>query len=246
MIPKPGGGERPLGIPTIRDRVAQMAMKLVIEPIFEADLEPTAYGYRPRRSAQDALKEVHTRLCQGYTEVVDADLSRYFDTIPHRELMQSVARRISDRHLLALAKMWLKTPVEEVDEEGRRRLTGGKRSKCGTPQGGVISPLLANRYMNRFLKYWQLTRMGAKLEACVITYADDFVILSRHRAGEALAWTRQAVTRLGLALNEAKTSIRKAREERVDFLGYTFGPHCSARTATGIWVQVRPGRASPV
>jgi RNA-directed DNA polymerase len=118
-----------------------MAVKLVIEPIFEADLEATAYGYRPRRSAQDALKEVHTRLCQGYTEVVDADLSRYFDTIPHRELMQSVARRISDRHVLALLKMWLMTPVEEVDEQGRRRLTGGKRSKCGTPQGGVISPL---------------------------------------------------------------------------------------------------------
>jgi RNA-directed DNA polymerase len=243
MIPKPGGGERPLGIPTIRDRVAQMAMKLVIEPIFEADLEPTAYGYRPRRSAQDALKEVHTRLCQGYTEVVDADLSRYFDTIPHRELMQSVARRISDRHLLALAKMWLKTPVEEVDEEGRRRLTGGKRSKCGTPQGGVISPLLANRYMNRFLKYWQLTRMGAKLEACVITYADDFVILSRHRAGEALAWTRQAVTRLGLALNEAKTGIRKAREERFDFLGYTFGPHCFRKD--GHWyLGASPSRKS--
>jgi RNA-directed DNA polymerase len=139
-IPKPGGGERPLGIPTIRDRVAQMAVKLVIEPIFEADLEPTAYGYRPQRSAQDALKEVHTRLCQGYTEVVDADLSRYFDTIPHRELMQSVARRISDRHVLALIKVWLKTPVEEVDEQGRRRLTGGKRSKCGTPQGGVMTP----------------------------------------------------------------------------------------------------------
>jgi len=140
LIPKPGGGERPLGIPTIWDRVAQMAVKLVVEPILEADLEPTAYGYRPQRSAQDALKEVHTRLCQGYTEVVDADLSRYFDTIPHRELMQSVARRVSDRHVLAPIKMWLKAPVEEVDGARRRRLTGGRRSKCGTPQGGVITP----------------------------------------------------------------------------------------------------------
>ena len=175
-----------MGIPTIRDRVVQTAVKLVIEPIFEADLEPAAYGYRPQRRAQDALKEVHTRLCQGYNEVVDADLSRYFDTIPHRELMQSVARRISDRHVLALIKMWLKTPVEEVDEQGRRWLTGGKRSKCGTPQGGVISPLLANLYMNRFLKHWRLSRMGEKLKACVVSYADDFVILSRHQAGKAL------------------------------------------------------------
>jgi RNA-directed DNA polymerase len=225
LIPKPGGGERPLGIPTIRDRVVQTAVKLVIEPIFEADLEPAAYGYRPQRSAQDALKEVHTRLCQGYNEVVDADLSRYFDTIPHRELLQSVARHISDRHVLSLIKMWLKSPVEEVDDRGRRRLTGGKRSKCGTPQGGVVSPLLANLYLNRFLKYWRLSRMGEKLEAVVVTYADDFVILSRHRAREALAWTRQVMSRLGLALNEAKTCIRRAREEQFDFLGYTFGPH---------------------
>ena len=165
MIPKPGGGERPLGIPTIRNRVVQTALKLIIEPIFEADLEPAAYGYRPQRSAQDAVKEVHTRLYQGYHEVVDADLSRYFDTIIHRELMRSVARRISDRHVLALIKRWLKTPVEEVDDQGWRRLTGGKRSKCGTPQGGVISPLLANLYLNRFLKYWRLSRMGEKLEA---------------------------------------------------------------------------------
>jgi RNA-directed DNA polymerase len=242
LIPKPGGGERPLGIPTIRDRVAQMAVKLVIEPIFEADFEPSAYGYRPQRSAQDALKEVHTRLCQGYTEVVDADLSRYFDTIPHWELMQSVARRISDRHILALIKMWLKTPVEEVDEEGRR-LTGGKRSKSGTPQGGVISPLLANLYMNRFLKFWRLKQMGEKLKAFVVNYADDFVILSRHHAREALDWTRQAMMRLGLTLNEDKTSIRRARQERFDFLGYSFGPHRFAKD--GHWyLGASPSRKS--
>jgi len=243
LIPKPGGGERPLGIPTIRDRVVQMTVKLVIEPIFEADLEPMAYGYRPQRSAHDALKEVHTRLCQGYNEVVDADLSRYFDTIPHRDLMQSVARRISDRHVLALIKMWLKTLVEEVDEQGRRRLTGGKRSKCGTPQGGVISPLLANLYLNRFLKYWRLTRMGEKLKALVVSYADDFVILSRHRAEEALAWTREVMKRLGLSLNEDKTSIRAARKESFDFLGYTFGPHCLRKD--GHWyLGASPSRKS--
>jgi len=242
-IPKPGGGKRPLGIPTIRDRVVQTAAKLVIEPIFEADLESASYGYRPGRGAQDALREVHRHLCQGYTAVVDADLSRYFDTIPHWELMQSVARRICDRHVLALIKMWLKTPVQEVDAAGRPRLTGGKRSKCGTPQGGVISPLLANLYLNRFLKHWRQTRMGEKLQAVVVAYADDFVILCRRRAGEALAWTRQVMARLGLALNEAKTSIRQAWKEVFDFLGYTFGPHCFRKD--GHWyLGASPSRKS--
>ena len=125
MIPKPGGGERPLGIPTIRDRVVQTAAKLVLEPIFEADLDPSAYGYRPKRSAQDAIQKVHELLCRGYTDVVDADLSKYFDTIPHRELMQCVARRIVDRDVLRLIKMWLKAPVEERDENGKRRMSGG-------------------------------------------------------------------------------------------------------------------------
>jgi RNA-directed DNA polymerase len=139
MISKPGGGERPLGIPTIRDRVVQTAAKLVLEPIFEADLEPCAYGYRPKRSAQDAIRKVHELLCAGYTEVVDADLSKYFDTIPHRQLMQSVARRIVDREVLRLLKAWLQAPVEERDEKGNRRMTGGKGSRCGTPQGGVMT-----------------------------------------------------------------------------------------------------------
>src|SRR4249919_1397840 len=134
MIPKPGGGERPLGIPMIRDRVIQTAAKLVLEPIFEADFEDSAYGYRPRRGAGDAIKEVHRLLCRGYTDVVDADLSKYFDTIPHAELLRCVARRIVDRNVLRLIKLWLKTPIEQRDADGKRRLTGGKRSKCGTPQ----------------------------------------------------------------------------------------------------------------
>ncbi len=141
MIPKPGGGERPLGIPTIRDRVVQTAAKLVLEPIFEADLEPCAYGYRPKRSAHDAIQRVHRLLCEGFTDVVDADLSKYFDTIPHCALMQCVARRIVDRNLLRLIKMWLKVPVEERDGSGHSRMTGGKKTTCGTPQGGVITPL---------------------------------------------------------------------------------------------------------
>ncbi len=225
MIPKPGGGERPLGIPTIRDRVVQTAAKLVLEPIFEADFDPAAYGYRPRRSGADAIKEVHALLCRGYTDVVDADLSKYFDTIPHQDLMRSVARRIVDRHVLRLIKLWLKAPVEESGDDGRRRRTGGKSSTCGTPQGGVISPLLANLYMNRFLKHWRATGRGETYQARIVSYADDFVILSRKSAEEALAWTRQVMTKLGLALNEAKTAVRDARRESFDFLGYSFGPH---------------------
>src|SRR3954465_14225884 len=142
MIPKPGGGERPLGIPNIRDRVVQTAAKLVLEPIFEADLDPDAYGYRPGRGGVDAIKQVQSLLCRGHTDVVDADLSKYFDTIPHRELLQSVARRILDRHVLRLMKLWLKAPVEETDAGGKRRMTGGKTSTCGSPQGGVVSPML--------------------------------------------------------------------------------------------------------
>src|ERR1700685_826579 len=153
MIPKPGGGERPLGIPTIRDRVVQAAAKIVLEPIFEADFEDGAYGYRPRRSGIDAVKEVHRRLCQGFTDVVDADLSKYFDTIPHSDLLKSVARRIGDRDVLCVIKLWLQAPVEERDSDGKRRRSGGKSNKRGTPQGGVASPLLSVIYMNRFLKH---------------------------------------------------------------------------------------------
>jgi RNA-directed DNA polymerase len=225
MIPKPGGGERPLGIPTIRDRVVQTAAKLLIEPIFEADMEPSAHGYRPKRSAQDAIQEVHELLCEGYTDVVDADLSKYFDTIPHSELLQCVARRIVDKHMLHLIKMWLKVPVEEKDEAGKKRLTGGKDNDRGTPQGGVVSPLLANLYMNRMLKGWRKTKRGEQYQAQVVNYADDFVILSRRKAAQALEWTRKAITRLGLTLNETKTCIRQARKESFNFLGYTFGPH---------------------
>jgi RNA-directed DNA polymerase len=225
IIPKPGGGERPLGIPTIRDRVVQTATKLVLEPIFEADLEDCAYGYRPGRGATDAIKEVHRLVCRGYTNVVDADLSKYFDTIPHSDLLKSMARRIVDRHVLWLIKMWLKSPIEERGSDGKRRMTGGKRSTCGTPQGGVVSPMLANVYMNRFLKHWRLTGRGEAFRAHVISYADDFVILSRGYAAEALAWTKQVMAKLGLTLNEAKTSLKDARTESFDFLGYKFGPH---------------------
>jgi RNA-directed DNA polymerase len=223
-IPKPGGGERPLGIPTIRDRVVQTAAKIVLEPIFEADFEDSAYGYRPRRSAVDAVKETHRLICRGYTDVVDADLSKYFDTIPHSDLLKSVARRIVDRHVLWLIKLWLKAPAEERDGDGTRRMSGGKSSTRGTPQGGVVSPLLSVVYMNRFLKHWRLSGRGEAFRAHVVSYADDFVILSRGCAEEALTWTKAVMTKLGLTLNEAKTSVKDARRESFDFLGYTLGP----------------------
>jgi RNA-directed DNA polymerase len=226
MIPKYGGGERPLGIPSIRDRVVQTAAKLVLEPIFEADMEPSAYGYRPKRSARDAIREVHELLCAGYTDVVDADLSKYFDSIPHCHLIHSVARRIVDRDILRLIKAWLKVPVEERDEKGNRHITGGKSNTRGTPQGGVASPLLANLYMNRFLKYWRITERGRAFQAYVVNYADDFVILTHGHAIEARDWTRKVMACLGLTLNETKTKLKEARKERFDFLGYNFGPHC--------------------
>src|SRR5467141_285013 len=215
-----------LGIPTIRDRVAQTAAKLVLEPIFEADFEDNAYGYRPARGAVDAVKEVHRLICRGYTDVVDADLSRYFDSIPHDALLQSVARRIVDRRVLRLIKLWLKAPIEERDDgDGTRRISGGKSNTRGTPQGGVASPMLANIYMNRFLTYWRLTGRVEAFRAYVGGYADDFVILSRGHAAEALAWTKAVMTLLGLTVNEAKTSLRNARQDRFDFLGYSFGAH---------------------
>ncbi len=226
MIPKPGGGERPLGIPTIRDRVVQTAAKLVLEPIFEADLDPAAYGYRPGREAGQAIKAVLDLLRQGYTDVVDADLSQYFDSIPHSELMISISRRIVDRNMLWLLKQWLKAPVETTGGDGKKRMEGGAAIRRGVPQGGVISPMIANLYMNRFLKHWRRTGRGAAWSAHIINYADDFVILSRGHATEALAWTDEVMTRLGLSLNRTKTCVRNARTERFDFLGYSFGPHC--------------------
>jgi len=243
MIPKPGGGKRPLGIPTIRDRVVQTAAKIVIEPIFEADLEPNSYGYRPKRSAVDAIERVHKLLREGYVDVVDADLTKYFDTIPHTELMQCVARRISDRNVLRLIKQWLKVPVQWKDKNGNGHTTGGRGSKSGTPQGGVISPLLANLYMNRFLKYWHLKGCGKAFKAKVVAYADDFVILSRSQASQALKWTQSIMEQIGLSLNMDKTSLKDARKEHFDFLGYTFGLMCY--TKEGKWsLGAKPSRIS--
>jgi RNA-directed DNA polymerase len=224
LIPKAGGGERPLGIPTIKDRVAQTAAKLILEPIFEADFNDAAYGYRPGRSAVEAVQQVHQELKRGRTQVVDADLSKYFDTIPHAELMKSVARRVADKAVLHLVKMWLKVPVEERDERGRSRLSGGKRSKQGTPQGGVISPLLANIYINRLLRVFAKSELMKRCEARLVNYADDFVVVARWGATEVLAQVKKWLVGMKLTLNETKTSIRDARKEHFRFLGYELGP----------------------
>jgi len=223
-IPKAGGGERPLGIPNVRDRVAQTSAKLVLEPIFEADFEDGMYGYRPQRSAQDAVEKVLEMLRAGHTDVVDADLSKFFDTIPHDDLTKSVARRISDKKVMKLIEMWLKVPVYETNKGGRIEMKGGKKTRVGTPQGGVISPLLANIYMNRLMRVWRESGKDVELEAVVVNYADDFVILTKGRAQEALDRTRRWVGAMKLNLNEKKTRLCDAAIETFDFLGYTFGP----------------------
>ena len=231
-IPKGDGKQRPLGIPTIADRVVQMAAVLVLEAIFEADLPPEQYAYRAGRSAHDALGAVTDLIDQGYTEVVDADLSGYFDTIPHAELMKSVARRVSDRHMLHLIKMWLEAAVEETDEQGRKHRTTRNRDEGrGTPQGGVASPLLANLYMRRFVLAWKSQGHEQRLKAYVVNYADDFVICTRRgRAEPALQAVRKIMGTLRLTVNETKTRICRLPGETFKFLSYTFGRLYSRRT----------------
>jgi RNA-directed DNA polymerase len=231
-IPKADGTQRPLGIPAIRDRVVQLAVVLVLEPIFEADLPPEQYAYRAERSAQGAVRAVQAQLDQGFTEVVDADLSGYFDSIPHTELMKSVARRVSDRHLLHLLKMWLEAPVEESDAQGRvQRTTRNKDEGRGTPQGGVASPLLANLYMRRFVLGWKRLGHEQRLDAHIVNYADDFVICCRPGgADEALAALREMMAKLKLTVNEKKTRTCSVPSETFTFLGFTFGPQTSWKT----------------
>ena len=230
-ITKANGKQRPLGIPTITDRVVQMSVLQILGPIFEADLQPEQYGYRPKRSAQDAVKAVHALLHAGHTEVVDADLSGYFDSIPHAELMKSVARRVSDKHILRLIKMWLTAPTEETDDWGNvHRTTPNKDQGRGSPQGAPISPLLSNLYMRRFVLGWKALGHERRLDAHIVNYADDYVICCRGTAREANRVMRSMMSRLKLTVNETKTHLCRVWDEPFDFLGYTIGRRYSPQT----------------
>ena len=247
FIPKANGKLRPLGISTLRDRVGMSAALLVLEPIFEADLPPEQYAYRPGRNAQQAVVEVEETLFRGHPEVVDADLADYFGSIPHAELMRSLARRIVDRRVLHLIKMWLECPVEETDDRGRKtRTTEAKDSGRGIPQGSPLSPLLANLYMRRFVLGWKKLGLDKRLGSRIVTYADDLVILCRKgKAEEALQRMRELMGKLKLTVNEEKTRICTVPEGEFDFLGYTFGRMYSATYGTGLFgLSGRRRRAS--
>jgi RNA-directed DNA polymerase len=245
FIPKANGKLRPLGISTLRDRVCMTAAMLVLEPIFEADLPPEQYAYRPGRNAQQAVIDVEETLFRGHPEVVDADLADYFGSIPHAELMLSLARRIVDRRVLHLIKMWLECSVEETDDRGsKKRTTDAKDNRRGIPQGSPISPLLANLYMRRFVLGWKKLGLEKRLGTRIVTYADDLVILCRKgRAAEALQRMRELMGKLKLPINEEKTRICKVPEEEFDFLGYTFG-RLYSRTTGKARLGMRPSKKS--
>ncbi len=241
-LPKPNGQRRPLGIPTVRDRVVQTAALLILEPIFEADFKACSYGFRPKRSAHQALAEIRTHLKAGYTEVYDADLKGYFDSIPHDKLMKGLQQRIVDRSVLKLIRMWLQTPVVEEDENGRPRT---HRPKSGTPQGGVISPLLANAFLHWFDRAFHAPngpRHWAK--ARLVRYADDFVVLARYQGSRLTNFVESLLeTRMGLEINREKTAIVKLKQKgRLDFLGYTFEYSHDLRGRGHKYLNAHPSR----
>lgn len=243
-IPKPNGTLRPLGIPTVRDRVVQTAVVMVLEPIFEADLPSEQHAYRADRDALTAVREVHSLLNTGHREVVEADLSSYFDTIPHAELLTSVARRVCDRHVLHLIKMWLTAAVEEEDGQGgSKRTTPNRDTKRGIPQGSPISPLLSNLYMRRFVLGWRRLGYAERFGAQIVNYADDLVICCKGQAEQALQAMRQLMVRLKLTVNEEKTHVCRIPQEHFDFLGYTFGRCYSQRTGRA-YLGTRPSKRS--
>lgn len=245
-IPKAGNKSklRPLGIPCILDRVVMTAAVVVLEPIFEVDMPAEQHGYRRNLSAHTAVRAVHSLINTGHTQVVEADLAGYFDSIPHAELLQSVARRVSDRHLLHLIKMWLEAPVEEDDGHGgKKRTTPNKDSGRGVPQGAPISPLMSNLYMRRFVLAWKRRGLETRLRAKIVNYADDYVICCKGTAHEAMTAMRQLMARLKLTVNETKTHVCHLPQERFDFLGYTFGRYYSPQTGRA-YLGTRPSQKS--
>ena len=245
LIPKKQPGKfRPLGIPCLRDRVAQTSAMLVLSPIFEADLEPEQYGYRPGRSAKDAVRRVHSLLHKGRNEVIDADLSNYFGEIPHAELMKSIARRVSDGRMLGLIKAWLEMPVVEEDGDGgTRRTNRARKERKGTPQGAPISPLLSNIYMRRFILGWKVLGYARRFGAEIVNYADDFCVLGKAPAAEMLAVVNRLMARLKLPVNAQKTRCLRCPEESLEFLGYRIG--WNYRPTDGSrYIGTRPSKAS--
>ena len=245
LIPKKQRGKfRPLGIPCLRDRVAQTAAMLVLSPIFEADLQPEQYAYRPGRHAHDAVNRVHRLLTTGHREVVDADLTNYFGEIPHTDLLKSVARRVSDGRLLGWVKAWLEMAVEEDDGRGGHRLTNrARRERKGTPQGSPISPLFSNVYMRRFILGWKVLGYARRFEAEIVNYADDFAVLGRAPAAEMLAAVAGLMTRLHLPMNAEKTRCCRLPEESMTFLGYRIGRNYRRDTGAA-YIGTRPSPAS--
>ncbi len=237
-IPKTAGGKRPLGIPVIKDRVVQMAVKIVIEPIFEADFQDNSYGFRPKRNAHQAVEDVKNHLLKGKTDVIDADISKYFDTIPHDRLMQLVAKRIVDKQILKLIKMWLKAPIVEEREDGKKEYKGNEK---GTPQGGVISPLLANIYLNVLDTLWAVKKVQERLGARLVRYADDSVILCRGNTDRIMKGVKLVLEDLGLTLNEEKTRIVDARQESFNFLGFSIGMKRGKKTGK-IYPHTEPSK----
>jgi group II intron reverse transcriptase/maturase len=217
-IPKADGGKRPLGIPTIKDRIVQMAVKIVIEPVFEADFQENSYGFRPKRNAHQAMEDIKLHLRTGKVQVIDADISRYFDTIAHDKLLKLVSERIVDKNILKIIRMWLQAPVVEEAEGGKKRYQKNDR---GTPQGGVISPLLANMYLNVLDRKWKAKKVQERMKARLIRYADDFVVICQGQTGRLLWGIKKVLGELGLEMNESKTRVVDAREESFNFLGFT-------------------------
>ena len=247
MIAKKQAGKyRPLGIPCVRDRVAQTAALMVLTPIFEADLQPEQYAYRKGRSAQDAVRRVHHLLNRGHREVVDADLSNYFGEIPHAELMRSVARRVSDGRMLRWIKAWLEMAVEEDDGKGgRRRTNRARRERKGTPQGAPVSSLLSNLYMRRFVLGWKVLGYARRFDAEIVNYADDLVACGKAPAATMRAVIEAMMEHLRLPINATKTRSMRVPEEPLEFLGYRIGRNYRPTTGRA-YIGTRPSRSSVV